>query len=308
MESVSLKDLKTYLKKVRDLEAMKYEQEGYVTFLSNKLYDVQNPDLHELKEYNESNFSLQHENGEHQSEGYGLGALCGAGVGVLVGGASNTWGGFLGGGILGLVLGLICIKINHKKKKKEYLERVLQEKNQIQKENEELQKQNMAIIGTSELQKSIISAELSLAEKEYAETCCSLKNYYDTDVIYGKYRGLVPVTMFCEYIESGLCDGLTGPNGAYRLYEEHIRMDRIIVQLDTVIARLNEIRDNQYMLANLISECQNELVSLKGVVNRQVDALQSIDSNTRMAAYHAQVAADNSEFQKWYTIFQHRNT
>ena len=87
--------------------------------------------------------------------------------------------------------------------------------------------------------------KLTKAEKE---TDSALRTFYSCDVIYPKYRTLPALTSICEYFESGRCDTLTGVNGAYNLYEDEVRKDRIISQLNTIIEQLDSIRNNQYLL------------------------------------------------------------
>ncbi len=75
-----------------------------------------------------------------------------------------------------------------------------------------------------------------------------LKELYNMDIIYPKYRDIVPVTMFCEYLSSGRCETLRGSNGAYNLYESELRAELIIDRLDNIICALEEIKESQYLL------------------------------------------------------------
>ena len=82
----------------------------------------------------------------------------------------------------------------------------------------------------------------------------TLQRIYSTNVIYPKYRSLVPVTMFCEYLASGRCSALEGHEGAYNIYENELRQNIIISKLDTIASKLDSIKSSQYLLYTSISE------------------------------------------------------
>lgn len=63
---------------------------------------------------------------------------------------------------------------------------------------------------------------------------------YAMDVIYPKYRNLPALTSIYEYFITGRCDELSGPYGAYNLYEDEVRKDTVISQLNAVIENLNK--------------------------------------------------------------------
>lgn len=59
----------------------------------------------------------------------------------------------------------------------------------------------------------------------------SLDSLYEMGIIYPKYRNLVAVSTIYEYLSSGRCDRLDGPDGAYNLYEMELRQNIVIGQL-----------------------------------------------------------------------------
>lgn len=81
-------------------------------------------------------------------------------------------------------------------------------------------------------------------EKKLADTRRLLWEAYDKGLLYVKYRNFVAVCSICEYLESGRCSELGGPDGAYNLFEQEIRMNLIITQLGLIISELDEIREN----------------------------------------------------------------
>jgi len=88
------------------------------------------------------------------------------------------------------------------------------------------------------------------------KTKSTLEKLYSADVIYPKYRNLPALTSIYEYLITGRCDELTGSHGAYNMYEDEVRKDTVISQLNTVIANLEKIRQNQYMLYQQVSYIQ----------------------------------------------------
>ena len=81
-------------------------------------------------------------------------------------------------------------------------------------------------------------------EKPLKETKENLEKVYAKNTIYPKYRNLPALTSIYEYYVTGRCEELSGPYGAYNLYEDEVRKDKIISQLNTVIANLEQIKQN----------------------------------------------------------------
>ena len=125
---------------------------------------------------------------------------------------------------------------------------------------------------------------------------------YAQNVIYPKYRNMVAIASFNDYIMSGRCDALEGANGAYDKYEVECRADIIISKLTDVLVSLEEIKNNQYMLYTQISEVNNGLNKLNSTMEKAVETLKEISSDTSsirattssIAAHTAQIA-ENSE-------------
>lgn len=136
--------------------------------------------------------------------------------------------------------------------------------------------------------------------KPLSESRALLDRYYASEIIYPKYRTLPALTSIYEYFMTGRCTELTGPHGAYNLYEDELRKDTVISQLNTVIENLEQIRHNQYMLYQQVKAIQentatiaSELQQIKGytVQIAQLTALNAYyaalnERNTRITMYH----------------------
>ena len=74
----------------------------------------------------------------------------------------------------------------------------------------------------------ILNNDYEILERQYQETRSLLAKYYDLNIIYPKYRGIVPIAMFVQYLESGIVYRLQGPDGAYSRYEDELFRQLII--------------------------------------------------------------------------------
>jgi hypothetical protein len=112
----------------------------------------------------------------------------------------------------------------------------------------------------------------------------ALQMHYDENVIFPKYRNMIAITTINEYLLSGRCFELEGPNGAYNLYEMELRQNIIIGQLSTVIDNLEQIRNNQFSL-------YRELIHTNESVNQIIYELRDLGKTSKLNAYFSGVAA-----------------
>lgn len=102
---------------------------------------------------------------------------------------------------------------------------------------------------------------------------------YSSGIVFKKYRTLEALSAICEYIEAERCDKLEGENGAYNLFEQELRADRIISRLDKIQESLDAIMENQYLLYAAIKETNTKLAQIKAAINESTRAIcESIDS------------------------------
>lgn len=104
------------------------------------------------------------------------------------------------------------------------------------------------------MEQAVLRDALAQLQAQNAESRSTLAKIYDKNIIYPKYRNLPMVCSLYEYLCTGRCSQLEGHEGGYNILEMEIRLDRIIVQLDRVIASLNAIEQNQFMLYSAIQE------------------------------------------------------
>lgn len=184
---------------------------------------------------------------------------------------------------------------------------------EVEKALEECKHQINALISQAMgKRESILSAEIEEAEKMLRQLIVCRKQYYAQDVIYPKYRNIVAIASFNDYIMSGRCDSLFGANGAYDKYEMDCRADLIISKLSEVVSSLDAIKEGQYMLYSQITEVNKGLSRLNSAMDKALaevavigssldKKLTSIDENTKSISEHTANVAQNTEIVAYNT-------
>ena len=111
---------------------------------------------------------------------------------------------------------------------------------------------------------------------------------YSTNILYGKYRHLSAISTIYEYIESGRCSKLKGPDGAYNLYENETRADMVIDRLDNVLVSLDAIKNNQFVLIDQLKGIQR---NIKEIGRELISSLDNIDD--RLADVRSEIGLVN---------------
>ena len=136
-------------------------------------------------------------------------------------------------------------------------------------------------------------------EKKLADTRQLLWEAYDKGLLYGKYRNFVPVCSICEYLESGRCSELGGPDGAYNLFEQEIRANMVITQLGSILSKLDRIQANQAMLYDAISTGNRLTSQLIEQTNESIRLGEYNAQQNAITAYNTQQTAREVSFSNW---------
>ena len=126
------------------------------------------------------------------------------------------------------------------------------------------------------------------------QTKAILQQYYDLDVIHPKYRNLPAVSTICEYFQTGRCTELTGPNGAYNLYESELRQNLIINHIENVISNLEQVKANQYYLYMELNKANKTISSIASTANALLKVSSQNAAANMITAYCSEVTAFNS--------------
>lgn len=302
MNDMERKKLTDYLKTAIELETEKATQENILSE-SVAAWDAKKPQLRGIVE----NVSLDE---QHRNDHVKYRASDGDGfvIAYFIGGFLMIFGGALlgsdtGKGIGALIFfpGLITViaafmihksmkekedvKINESTKKNEEVNKSIDEKNR----RTNLEYQTKLV----EWEKSK-GTLISTISKNLDTTNSLLDRWYANDTIYPKYRNLPALTSIYEYFMTGRCDELSGPHGAYNMYEDEMRKDTVIFQLNMVIANLEQIKNSQYMLYQQVS-------SIRRDTQRVVQDVQMIRGYslvtaqmTSLNAYYAALTASHT--------------
>ena len=137
-------------------------------------------------------------------------------------------------------------------------------------------------------------------EKPLKETKENLERVYAKNIIYPKYRNLPALTSIYEYYVTGRCEELSGPYGAYNLYEDEVRKDKIISQLNTVIANLEQIKQNQYKLYEQVCQIQSNTNRMVRELNAITGYVIELTNLTALNTYYNGVTALNTRIMTSY--------
>lgn len=142
-------------------------------------------------------------------------------------------------------------------------------------------------------------------DKPVEETESVLQKLYDLDIIFPKYRNLPAVCMFYEYFASGRCSELSGPNGAYNLYEAELRQNLIINKLDAIIGSLEGIKQNQFILYTEVKKAANALPMISRDIAALLDSTKEVSHSTTIAAQCAEATKANTDMLKYLAFIKH---
>ena len=193
----------------------------------------------------------------------------------------------------------------------------------------DISKQNQTMynraLGVGRLRASQLSYIMNEQANAIAKTDALLQTYYAAGVLHPKYRNFIAVASFYDFFSTKICDNLHGPQGAYNLFEQYSRMDRIITQLDRIITLLEQIKNNQHTIYSAITsanqklgelvfqskqllERSTEMVNITAAIAeqeaQQTQALNFIAKNSAIVAYNAWEDARERDYRNWLLSFR----
>lgn len=127
----------------------------------------------------------------------------------------------------------------------------------------------------------VLDEDIDRMQRKRSQTKAVLESGYRLGIISQEYRGFIPVSSFYQYLNSGRCYSLQGPDGAYNKYEEEKRMAIIITHLSEIGGTLHEmnenvkkIRENQFMLYSAIRENTQSLQCIESDIAKMSDKIK----------------------------------
>lgn len=186
-------------------------------------------------------------------------------------------------------------------------------------------KQSELLTKQNNIRISAYEHELDIMERCLGETKNTMERVYSANIIWYKYRNLPMLCSIYEYIVSGRTDSLDGKDGAYNMLELEMRLDKLITQMDKVLAKLEAIRTNQYMLYSVVNEfndkmntllCETqrlsqETLSLTQTVSEKseklVNRIEDLNKKSAIAAYYNQRTATELHYLNRMNYLTGRN-
>lgn len=157
----------------------------------------------------------------------------------------------------------------------------------------------------------VVGAEIEFLKNSIADMTKQLNSYYDLNIIYPKYRGLVYVCSIYEYLKSGRCSELSGPYGAYNMLENDIKYSVVCEKMDRIVSNLEQIKANQSEIYYAICETNNQLSNLENSINKvtasinegnsKIDRLNETMENVE---YNSKISAESEQFTAAYHFFK----
>ena len=267
-----------YFKVLVDMETHVYMQQTVINMLEDKISSlgikrqIQEPKLEEVRDVplKYAFFALI------------SGFFCGPIVWFVVGIIMAAFGGYLemsfeiikkfmfGTGIVAFAI-FLFLHIHEKSEKKgkydwEYNNYV----KQCNDEEERLKKEAWL--------KNMLNSEKRKMNRRLEDSIQNLQMVYSKNICYEKYRNIIAVCSIYEYLASKRCYQLVGPDGCYNLFEQEIRADLIILKLDEIINKLDQIQKNQNKLYWAISDSNRNSKNMIEATNKMLDTLYAANS------------------------------
>lgn len=203
--------------------------------------------------------------------------------------------------ILFLVIGVIYFIYHNIFGRQKYLVQVKKYK----KECEEIDKKNNNQIVIYNEKKEVIDGRIKNLNKDIEDTEKTLNKYYDLDVIYPKYRNLIAITTFIEYLESGRCKSLYGYTGCYNVYEQELRQNTIIGKLDQVLVQLDQIKKVQFATYLAIEQSNALQSAMLNTCNAMLDEQSRATATLEAQAQDTKIMKRNSEIVSTITTLNY---
>lgn len=163
------------------------------------------------------------------------------------------------------------------------------------KESNEIEEHNNTQLSKYESQKTIIDTRKKSIDSNLKNVEKTLDKLYSLDFIYIKYRNLVAVTTFIEYLESARCKSLYGYTGCYNVYEQELRQNIIIDKLDQILLKLDQIKKAQFSTFLAIQQSNALQSAMLNTCNAMLDETTKANAMLEAQAQDNKIIKRNSE-------------
>ncbi len=156
-----------------------------------------------------------------------------------------------------------------------------------------------------------LANDMRLLSSRIAETESHLKDMYAYDILEPDYRNIYAVSSLFGYLKKGRTNSLTfdaatGDMGAYNVYENERRQDRIITNTEEILKKLDRVVENQYVLAEGLRQAAARVDSLSRGVSDFVYStraqLDNIENSQALIAYNTERTAAEAGMLSWIAL------
>lgn len=291
-------DLKEYTRRAKELETALYTQKRLMEE-HNAVIEIQKPkkpinkkdNLRIPTKPNYSNYVVEKQD-QSENSMWAWGGLIGGFLLLFINPVLGVIGIIIGGVMLASIMGLNGISNSQQNAANQSYNNAMDAYNSEMKRYEKISAE-----ATEEYEKEMdkysvvideYKAKTSVVTEKHDSALASLETalekLYNENVIFPKYRNMVAITTINEYLESGRCYTLEGPDGAYNLYEMELRQNIVIGQLSNIVSNLEQIRNNQFSL-------YEELKKSNEKVDDIIYELKVLQADTKLNAYFNYVTA-----------------
>ena len=120
----------------------------------------------------------------------------------------------------------------------------------------------------------------------------ALKELYSADIVYETYRGLLPISRFCHYIDSGLRDHLSGADGMYDLYEQELRSQMITNSMGRILQEVEELKQGVYALVREVDQIRSNQYKLIDEIDKSNRFVAMVSDQMQEVAYQTAMSLE----------------
>lgn len=221
---------------------------------------------------------------------------------ALIGAAILGFAFFLGGALIGLLVGLIKGKM------------------EIDDNNDKLYEEHKMVEGMYELsvqldeerverelqEKDVLIAQKNALIARRKEAKARLSYFYDKMGIDENYRNLMPIAYMHEFIRLNISKKLEGVDGLYYLVSRELKADKMYLKLEEISSKFDTIIDNQHRLygelTRINERCEQMIenaCAAAEIAAENNSLLQEAVQNTEIAAYNSERIATENEYQSF---------
>ena len=165
-------------------------------------------------------------------------------------------------------------------------------------------------VNTELVVKSDLVQSINDLQAQIQETYDALTAFYDAAGIYELYRNIVAVSYFHEYLASGICTELGGPNGAYITFKNEMYNRMKIERLDTIINYLDQLHYDNTMLRGAIEYagyCLDDVCrKMDAMIGQQKIAIeqgQTIQQQNALSLYNQECQKQRLDYLAWMEYY-----